>query len=83
VYNDLINSINTQGDKKMENLNKSELVIWCKAKLDVLESELKRIADGIAPDYVQDIDLLGNNLMRSEMIKDEIKDLKITINSNI
>ncbi len=68
----------------MENLNKSELVIWwCKAKLDVLESELKRIADGIAPDYVQDIDLLGNNLMRSEMIKYEIKDLKIIINSNI
>ena len=66
----------------MENLNKSELVIWCKAKLDAIESELKRIEDGIAPDYVQDKDLLGNNLMRSQMIKDEIKDLKITISSN-
>lgn len=66
----------------MEEFNKAELVIWCKAKLDVLESELKRIIDGMAPDYVQDKDLLGNNLMRSEIIKDEIKDLKITISSN-
>lgn len=66
----------------MEDFSKSELVIWCKAKLDVLEPELKRIIDGIAPDYVQDKDLLGNNLMRSEMIKDEIKDLKITISGN-
>lgn len=66
----------------MEEFNKEELIIWCKAKLDVLESELKRIIDGIAPDYVQDKDLLGNNLMRSEMIKNEIKDLKITISGN-
>lgn len=66
----------------MEEFNKAELAIWCKAKLDVLESELKRIIDGIAPDYVQDKDLLGNNLMRSEMIKDEIRDLKITISGN-
>ena len=65
----------------MENLNKSELVIWCKAKLDVLESELKRIDNGTAPDYVQDKDMFGKNLMRSEMIKDEIKDLK-TISGN-
>ena len=64
----------------MEEFKKEELVIWCKGKLDVLESELKRITNGTAPDYVQDKDLLGNNLMRSEMIKDEIKDLKITIN---
>lgn len=66
----------------MEEFEKTELVIWCKAKLDALESELKRIIDGIAPDYVQDKDFLGNNLMRSEMIKGEIKDLKITLSSN-
>lgn len=63
----------------MKEFNESELIIWCKAKLDMLESELKRISDGVAPDYVQDKDLLGNSLMRSEMIKDEIRDLKITI----
>ena len=65
----------------MEKFNKSELVIWCKAKLDVLEAELKRIESGVAPDYVQDKDLLGNDLMRSEMIRDEIRDLK-TISGN-
>ena len=65
----------------MEEFNKEELIIWCKAKLDILEAELKRIESGVAPDYVQDKDLLGNNLMRSEMIKDEIKDLK-TISGN-
>ena len=60
----------------MEEFNKEELIIWCKAKLDILEAELKRIESGVAPDYVQDKDLLGNDLMRSEMIKNEIKDLK-------
>jgi len=79
VYNDLINSINTQGDKKMEKFNKSELAIWLKAKLDVLEAELKRIESGVAPDYVQDKDLLGNDLMRSEMIRDEIRDIRIAL----
>ena len=63
----------------MEKLNKSELAIWLKAKLDVLESELKRIESGVAPDYVQDKDLLGNNLMRSEMIRDEIRDIKTAL----
>lgn len=66
----------------MEEFKKEELVIWCKGKLDVLESELKRIENGTAPDYVQDKDLLGNNLMRSEIIKDEIKDIRIAIDSN-
>lgn len=65
----------------MEEFNK-ELIIWCKAKIEVLESELKRIDEGIAPNYAQDKDLLGNSLMRSEMIKDEIRDLKITISAN-
>ena len=63
----------------MEKLNKSELVIWLKAKLDVLGAELRRIESGTAPDYIQDKDLLGNNLMRSEMIRDEIKDIRIAL----
>jgi len=65
--------------KKMEKFNKSELAIWLKAKLDVLEAELKRIESGVAPDYVQDKDLLGNDLMRSEMIRDEIRDIRIAL----
>ena len=63
----------------MEKFNKSELAIWLKAKLDVLEAELKRIESGVAPDYVQDKDLLGNDLMRSEMIRDEIRDIRIAV----
>jgi len=63
----------------MEKFNKSELAIWLKAKLDVLEAELKRIESGVAPDYVQDKDLLGNDLMRSEMIRDEIRDIRIAL----
>ena len=59
----------------------TEMKIWFSAKLQFLEEELKAIESLVAPDYVQDKDIFGNDVMRSEMIKDEIKDIKIALQS--
>jgi len=52
---------------------------WYEGKLAILNEELKRIESGVAPDYVQDKDLFGKEILRSEMIKDEIRDIKVAL----
>lgn len=59
----------------METVNQG----WYEGKLSLLSEELMRIESGIAPDYVQDKDLFGKEVLRSEMIKDEIRDIKIVL----
>lgn len=52
---------------------------WYEGKLSLLSEELHRIESGVAPDYVQDKDLFGKEILRSELIKDEIRDMKIAL----
>ena len=52
---------------------------WYEGKLSLLSEELLRIESGVAPDYVQDKDLFGKEILRSELIKDEIRDMKIAL----
>lgn len=59
----------------MEALNQG----WYEGKLSLLTEELKSIESGVAPDYVQDKDLFGKEVLRSEMIKDEIRDIKVAL----
>ena len=59
----------------METVNQG----WYEGELSLLTEELKRIENGVAPDYVQDKDMFGKEILRSEMIKDEIRDIKIAL----
>ena len=76
---------NNEREIKMENterkLSNEQMISFYKGKLDVLKSEQKRINEGVAPDYVQDKDLYGREIKRSEMIADDVKDIMIAIES--
>jgi hypothetical protein len=55
------------------------MIGWYEGQLDLLNKELKMIESHVAPDYVQDKDMYNREILRSEMIMDEIRDINIAL----